>query len=48
MLDGQAEITISGKPFIVKKGEMIIIPAHKPHSLKAEEKFKMLFVMIKK
>lgn len=48
IIDGQAEITISGKPFIVKEGEMIIMPANKPHSLKAVEKFKMLLVMIKK
>ena len=47
IIDGQAEVTISGKPFIVKEGEMIIMPANKPHSLKAAEKFKMLLVMIK-
>ena len=48
VLDGRAEVTISGKPFNVKEGEMIIMPANKPHSLKAVEKFKMLLVMIKK
>ncbi len=48
IIDGQAEVTISGEPFIVKEGKMIIMPANKPHSLKAEEKFKMLLVMIKK
>ena len=47
IIDGQAEVTISGKLFIVKEGEMIIMPANKPHSLKAVEKFKMLLVMIK-
>ncbi len=47
IIDGQAEATISGKLFIVKEGEMIIMPANKPHSLKAVEKFKMLLVMIK-
>ena len=47
VIDGQAEITISGKPSIVKKGEMIIMPADKPHSLKAVAKFKMLLVMIR-
>lgn len=46
--DGRAEITIAGKPAIVKKGEMIIMPANKPHSLKAVAKFKMLLVMIRK
>ena len=48
IIDGQAKVTISGEPFIVKNGEMIIMPASKPHSLKAVEKFKMLLVMIKK
>ena len=48
IIDGQAEVTISGKLFTVKEGEMIIVPANKPHSMKAVEKFKMLLVMIKK
>ena len=48
IIDGRAEVSISGKLFIVKEGEMIIMPANKPHSLKAVEKFKMLLVMIKK
>lgn len=48
VIDGQAEITISGKPAIVNEGEMIIMPANKPHSLKAVKKFKMILVMIKK
>jgi len=47
IIDGQVEVTVSGKPFTVKKGEMIIMPASKPHSMKAMEKFKMLLVMIK-
>ena len=47
VLDGEAEIRISGEPHIVKKGEMIIMPAGKPHSLNAAEKFKMLLIMVK-
>ena len=47
IIDGQAEVTISRKPFIVKEDEIIIMPANKPHSLKAVEKFKMLLIMIK-
>lgn len=45
--DGCAEIKISGKPSMVKKGQIIIMPANKPHSLRAIAKFKMLLVMIK-
>jgi quercetin dioxygenase-like cupin family protein len=47
LLDGNAEVTISGKPLQLKKGEMVIMPANQPHALKAIRKFKMLLVMIK-
>ncbi len=47
LLDGEAEITISGKPFHLKEGDMIIMPADEPHALKAAKKFKMMLVMIK-
>lgn len=46
-LDGEAEISIAGKPHPVAKGQMIIMPAGIPHALKARSKFKMLLVMIK-
>jgi quercetin dioxygenase-like cupin family protein len=47
ILDGNAEIRIGGKPHALKKGEMIIMPANVPHSLKAIERFKMLLIMIR-
>lgn len=47
MVDGEAQVTISGKPFNVKAGEMIIMPANQPHALKAARNFKMLLIMIK-
>jgi quercetin dioxygenase-like cupin family protein len=47
ILDGQAQITISGKPFYLRSGQMIIMPANKPHALKARKRFKMLLVMLK-
>lgn len=47
IFDGRAQISISGKRHILKKGELIIMPAGKPHSLKAINKFKMLLVMVK-
>ena len=46
VLDGKAEITIAGTPIEVSAGEMIIMPAGKPHALKANEPFKMMLVMI--
>jgi quercetin dioxygenase-like cupin family protein len=47
VIEGRAEVTISGELFIVNQGEMTVMPANKPHSLKAVEKFKMLLVLIK-
>ncbi len=47
VIDGQAEITISAKTYLVKNNQSIIMPANKPHSLKAKERFKMVLVMIK-
>lgn len=46
-LEGEVEVTISGTPILVKKDEMIIMPADQPHSLKAKSKFKMLLIMIR-
>ncbi|MBI5359777.1 MAG: cupin domain-containing protein [Planctomycetes bacterium] len=47
ILDGIAEITVVGEAHTVKKGEMLIMPANKPHALKAVEKFKMMLIMIR-
>jgi quercetin dioxygenase-like cupin family protein len=47
VLDGEVEITISGKPFRLEKGEMIIMPADEPHALKAITRFKMILTMIR-
>ncbi|MBN2187083.1 MAG: cupin domain-containing protein [Dehalococcoidia bacterium] len=47
VFDGEAEIIISGRPLHVKQGEMVIMPANKPHALKAIKKFKMMLTMIK-
>lgn len=46
-VDGRATITISGQPHALAKGAMIVMPAHKPHSVKAASRFKMLLVMIR-
>ena len=46
IIDGEVEITISGNSHYVKIGEMVIMPANKPHALKAVKKFKMMLTMI--
>lgn len=47
ILEGSAEITISGRPLTLKGGEAVIMPAGEPHALKALEKFKMMLVMVR-
>lgn len=47
ILDGKAQITIGGNTVTVSAGEMIIMPADIPHALHAEEKFKMLLIMVR-
>lgn len=47
VLDGEAEITIDGTLHLLGAGEMIIMPANRPHALKAVRRFKMLLVMIR-
>lgn len=47
VLEGDAEIMISGNPYQLSAGEAIVMPAGEPHSLKAVTAFKMLLVMIK-
>jgi quercetin dioxygenase-like cupin family protein len=47
VLDGETEVTIQGKAVMVKQGETIVLPAGKPHALRAIKRFKMLLVMIK-
>jgi quercetin dioxygenase-like cupin family protein len=47
VLDGVAEITISDDLIAVRQGEMLVMPANEPHSLKAVERFKMMLTMIR-
>jgi len=47
VLEGEAELTISGKQFNLKKGDAIITPAGSPHALMATKKFKMIMTMIR-
>ena len=47
ILDGTASVRIGKGSFEVKAGEAIVMPANKPHALRAKEKFKMLLIMVK-
>jgi quercetin dioxygenase-like cupin family protein len=47
ILEGEANVTISGKTIAVKQGEITVMPANQPHSLQAVTRFKMLLTMIR-
>lgn len=47
IIDGEAEVTISGVSHVLAEGQMIVMPANEPHALKALKRFKMLLVMLK-
>lgn len=47
IINGEVEVTIANETLRLKAGEMTIIPANKPHSLRALMRFKMLLIMIK-
>jgi len=47
ILEGEAEIAISGRPIVVGEGEMVIMPAHEPHALKALKRLKMMLIMVR-
>lgn len=47
ILEGAADVTISGTPYRLQSGDAIIMPANEPHALKAVQRFKMLLTMIR-
>jgi quercetin dioxygenase-like cupin family protein len=47
VLEGQAEISVSGNPLVISGGESVLLPANQPHALKAITRFKMLLTMIR-
>ena len=46
-IEGEAEITVAGKPFLVKPGQVVLLPADKPRAVKAITRFKMVLTMIR-
>jgi quercetin dioxygenase-like cupin family protein len=47
VLEGEVEISIAGQPHRLQGGEMILMPAHQPHALKALKRYKMILTMIR-
>jgi quercetin dioxygenase-like cupin family protein len=48
ILEGETEITISGRPSRLHEGDAIIMPAGEPHAVRATTRFKMLLTMIRR
>jgi quercetin dioxygenase-like cupin family protein len=46
-VEGQGEVTVAGKSHRLRAEDMIIMPAHQPHAVKAVSRFKMLLTMIR-
>ena len=47
LIDGEADISIAGEWFHVIGGQSLLLPANKPHALKAATPYKMLLIMVK-
>ncbi|MFC1568497.1 cupin domain-containing protein [Candidatus Margulisiibacteriota bacterium] len=47
VVEGEAEVTISGKKHSLSAGEVLVMPANDPHALKAIKAFKMILTMVK-
>jgi quercetin dioxygenase-like cupin family protein len=47
VLAGEVEITIAGTPFCLVEGQVILMPAHQPHALRAISPLKMLLFMVR-
>lgn len=47
ILDGEAEITVGGTPSRVKAGEIILMPGHVSHRVRAVKRFKMMLTLFK-
>ena len=46
-IEGEAEVTVAGKPLTVKASEVVLLPAAQPHAVKATTRFKMILTMIR-
>ena len=47
VVDGVGTLQIAGKSVVAKAGEVVVMPANIPHAVHANERFKMLLVMIR-
>jgi len=48
VIDGKVSLTIEDKEVVAESGEIVVVPAYVPHSLKAVKPFKMLLTLVEK
>lgn len=47
VVDGRAEVTVDDQVHPLSTGDMILIPAHRSHAVRAPERFKMILVTLR-
>jgi quercetin dioxygenase-like cupin family protein len=47
ILDGEAVLTIGDETVCAEAGQLVVMPANVPHAVKAEQRFKMLLIMLR-
>ena len=47
VLDGEAELTVGGEVLCAPAGTLVVMPAHVPHAVRADQRFKILLTMIR-
>jgi quercetin dioxygenase-like cupin family protein len=47
IVEGEVEVKVSARSFILEAGDMTMLPANKPHALRGIQRFKMLLVMVR-
>jgi quercetin dioxygenase-like cupin family protein len=47
VLDGEAQIIIGGEAVCAAAGQLVVMPANVPHAVNAEQRFKMLLIMLR-
>lgn len=47
ILDGTAQVTLAGKPHLLKAGQLLVMPARVPHAVLAVERFKMALFLLR-
>jgi len=46
VIDGVGRFVVDGKSYTLKQGQSLVMPAKKPHSVHAEEDFKMVLTVV--